>query len=97
MPTFFDENLAPSVTQETDAALVSLGQRGFIYTADTTLVEGNFAAIQIITDTVFSALTALNSTVGGLVGVTLPAGTIIYGPFTSYDLASGKVIAYKAG
>ena len=94
---FFDENLAPSVTQETDAALVSLGQRGFIYTADTTLVEGNFAAIQIIADTVFSALTALKSTVGGLVGVTLPAGTIIYGPFTSYDLASGKVIAYKAG
>jgi hypothetical protein len=97
MPTFFDENLAPSVTQETDAALVSLGQRGFIYTDDTTLVNGNFAAIQIIADTVFSALTALNSTVGNLVGVTLPAGTIIYGPFTSYDLASGKVIAYKAG
>ena len=97
MPTFFDENLAPSVTQETDAALVSLGQRGFIYTDDTTLVNGNFAAIQIIADTVFSALTALNSTVGGLVGVTLTAGTVIYGPFTSYDLTSGKVIAYKAG
>ena len=96
MPTFFDENLATSVTP-TDAGLVSLGQRGFIYTADTTLVEGNFAAIQIIADTVFSALTALNSTVGGLVGVTLTAGTIIYGPFTIYDLTSGKVIAYKAG
>jgi hypothetical protein len=96
MPTFFDENITPSVTQETDAALVALGQRGFIYTDDTTLVNGNFAAIQIIADTVFSALTALNSTVGGLVGVTLTAGTIIYGPFTSYDLTSGKVIAYKA-
>jgi hypothetical protein len=96
MPDFFNENLATSVTP-TDAGLVSLGQRGFIYTADTTLVEGNFAAIQIIADTVFSALTALNSTVGGLVGVTLTAGTIIYGPFTSYDLTSGKVIAYKAG
>ena len=95
--SFFDENLASSVTQETDAALVALGQRGFVYTDDTTLVNGNFAAIQIIADTVFSALTALNSTVGGLVGVTLPAGTIIYGPFTSYDLTSGKVIAYKAG
>ena len=97
MPTFFDENITPSVTQETDAALVALGQRGFVYTDDATLVNGNFAAIQIIADTVFSALTALNSTVGGLVGVTLPAGTIIYGPFTSYDLTSGKVIAYKAG
>ena len=82
MPTFFDENIATSVTP-TDAGLVSLGQRGFIYTDDTVLVNGNFAAIQIITDTIFSALTALNSTVGGLVGVTLTAGTIIYGPFTS--------------
>jgi hypothetical protein len=96
MADFFSENLAPSVTQETDAALVSLGQRGFVYTDDTTLVNGNFAAIQIIADTIFSALTALDSTVGGLVGVTLTAGTIIYGPFTSYDLTSGKVIAYKA-
>ena len=96
MPTFFDENITTSVTP-TDAGLISLGQRGFVYTDDTALVNGNFAAIQIITDTVFSVLTALNSTVGGLVGVTLPAGTIIYGPFTSYDLASGKVIAYKAG
>ena len=97
---FFDENLAPSVTQETDASLVSLGQRGFVFTDDTTAVDGNFAAIQIITDTVFASLTALNSTVGNLAGgsaITLTAGTIIYGPFTGYDLTSGKVIAYKAG
>ena len=96
MADFFSENLVPSVTQETDASLVSLGQRGFVFTDDTNVVDGNFAAIQIIADTVFSALTALNSTVGGLVGVTLSAGTIIYGPFTAYNLTSGKVIAYKA-
>ena len=99
MPTFFDENIATSVTP-TDAGLVSLGQRGFVFTDDTTAVDGNFAAIQIITDTIFASLTALNSTVGNLAGVsgiTLTAGTIIYGPFTSYDLTSGKVIAYKAG
>ena len=97
---FFDENLAPSVTQETDAALVSLGQRGFIFTDTLSVINGNFAAIQIITDTVFSSLTALNSTVGNLAGglaITLSAGTIIYGPFTGYALVSGKVIAYKAG
>ena len=100
MPDFLSENLAPSVTQETDAALVSLGQRGFIFTDDTSAVDGNFAAIQIIADTVFNSLTALNSTVGNLAGasgITLSAGTIIYGPFTGYDLTGGKVIAYKAG
>jgi hypothetical protein len=92
-----DENISPSVTGEVDALLTSLGQRGFVYVGDTTAITGNFAAIQVIADAVFSAMTALNSTVGGLVGATLTAGTIIYGPFTSFTLASGKVIAYKAG
>jgi len=94
-----DENLSPSVTQETDAALVALGQRGFVFTDDTNAVTGNFAAIQVIADAVFNTLTALDSTVGNLAGgsaITLSAGTVIYGPFTGYDLTSGKVIAYKA-
>jgi hypothetical protein len=93
---FFDENLAPSVTQETDAALVSLGQRGFVFVDGTSATPGNFAAIQVIADAQFSALSVLNSTVGNLVSIVLNAGTIIYGPFTSFTLASGKVIAYKA-
>jgi hypothetical protein len=94
-----DENLSSSVTNIEDAALVSLGQRGFIFTDDTNAVTGNFAAIQIVADAVFNSLTALNSTVGNLAGgsaITLSAGTVIYGPFTGYDLTSGKIIAYKA-
>jgi hypothetical protein len=93
---FFDENLAPSVTQETDAALVSLGQHGFVFVDGTSATPGNFAAIQVIADAQFSALSILNSTVGNLTSIVLNAGTIIYGPFTSFTLASGKVIAYKA-
>jgi hypothetical protein len=91
-----DENIGPSVTGEVDAALVSLGQRGFVYVGDTSVTTDNFAAIQVISDAQFSALSALNSTVGSLTSVALTAGTIIYGPFTSFTLASGKVIAYKA-
>lgn len=91
-----DENIGPSVTGEVDAALVSLGQRGFVFVDGTSATPGNFAAIQVIADAQFSALTALYSTVGGLVGITLSAGTIIYGPFTAFTLTSGKVIAYKA-
>ena len=91
-----DENIGPSVTGEVDAALVSLGQRGFVYVGDTTATPGNFAAIQILADAVFFSLTALYSTVGGLAGITLSAGTVIYGPFTAFTLTSGKVIAYKA-
>lgn len=96
MPTFFDENLAPSVTQETDASLVALGQRGFVFVDGTSANPGNFAAIQVIADAQFSVLSALSSTVGNLTSIVLGTGTIIYGPFTSFTLASGKVIAYKA-
>ena len=94
-----DENITTNVTGEVDAALVSLGQRGFVYVGDTSATTGNFVAIQVIADAVFFALTALNSTVGGLAGasLSLTAGTVIYGPFTSFTLTSGKVIAYKAG
>jgi len=94
-----DENITPSVTGEVDALLTSLGQRGFVFTdASYVSVTGNFVAIQMIEDTIFYSLTALNSTVGNLAtsSVTLPAGTIIYGPFTGYTLVGGKVIAYKA-
>lgn len=98
MPNFFSENLAPSVTQETDAALVSLGQRGC--TATDGSLTGNFAAIQCITDCSFDSLT----TVSGdgdfffLVdnGTTIPAGTIFYGAFTAISATTGTYIAYKA-
>jgi hypothetical protein len=101
---FFDENLAPSVTQETDAALVSLGQRGCVCLRDGATIAGNFAAIQCITDNLFITLdtvegTGANSPFFILVdeAVVIPAGTIIYGPFTTIQNdGSQTAIAYKA-
>ncbi len=90
-----DENLSPSVTNVEDAALVSLGQRGA--TAKTTgLLTGNFAAIQAISATTFDNLTALNSDFSALLGVSLAAGTVLYGPFTAVGATSGLYVAYKA-
>ena len=99
MPDFFSENLAPSVTQETDASLVALGQRGAI-AVDGSGAVGNFAAIQCITDCVFDQLTTLSSADYSLFvtnSTTIPAGTIFYGPFTEIGATSGIYIAYKAG
>lgn len=97
MPTFFDENISPSVTQETDAALVSLGQRGAIASVGGG-VAGNFAAIQVIEDATFDELTALNSDFSALLSTptVVPAGTVLYGPFTQVSALSGTYIAYKA-
>ena len=95
MADFFNENLAPSVTQETDAALVSLGQRGFDSASGDT-VEANYAAVQCVTDCTFAEITALNSNSGALIDTTIPAGTILYGAFTKINANSGTYIAYKA-
>ena len=82
-----------------ELAQVSLGQNGFVFVNSTTAQTGSFGAIQVIASgtTTFSALSASNSTVGGLTSEALSAGTVIYGPFTGFTLTSGsKVIAYKA-
>lgn len=112
-----DENLNPSVTQETDAALVSLGQRGAVYLNTDGdqpggTITGNFAAIQIITDALIFSLNVPGETTAANSGSfdyrdlcddltstttpTLPAGTIIYGAFTTVTLTSGSAIVYRA-
>jgi hypothetical protein len=97
-PDFLNENISPSVTQETDAALVSLGQRGAVVSDG--VATGNFAAIQCITDCTFDELTTIrgdgefsffvnNATI-------IPAGTIIYGCFTVIGSTNGTYVAYRA-
>ena len=101
---FLDENITPSVTQETDAALVSLGQRGCIAIYDgSDVATGNFAAVQCITDCVFDALDTVNGSSANSPffpfcdnGLLIPAGTIFYAPFTLVGVSSGSFIAYKA-
>jgi hypothetical protein len=100
---FLDENLTPSVTQETDAALVSLGQRGCAIGDSGSVPVGNYAAIQCLTETEFDQLDTVegsgtNSPFSLLVTNAIPviAGTIIYGPFTAISSVTGVYIAYKA-
>jgi hypothetical protein len=100
MPDFFSENLTTSVTP-TDAGLVALGQRGFDYVGDTTAKTENYASILTLTNTQFSSLSSLNSSftpnAANFYALTIPPNVTLYGPFTGFTLASGKVMAYKAG
>lgn len=103
MPTFFDENISPSVTQETDAALVSLGQRGCACSIDSAVPSGNYAAVQCLTDCSFDVLDTVYGSGSSSPFVDLcnasflfPAGTIFYGPFKDISATSGTYIAYKA-
>jgi hypothetical protein len=76
----------------TDLMETALGFRGAEYIDGTDEVVGNFIAIQFLDDTVIDAIAG---NIAGLDGESFEAGTIIYGRFTSIELVSGRVLAYK--
>lgn len=70
------------------------GEKGGIYITDTSAHVGDFDSIQALEATVCDLVSA--TITGTLTSVPIPAGSIIFGKFTSVTLASGKVIAYNA-
>ncbi len=85
-----------------DAAEMSMGGKGCVVIADTNKTDSpsgqSFVALQCITDTVIAAYVARPvapiTPTNALVGITIPAGNILYGQLTSITLTSGTVIAY---
>ena len=76
----------------------SVGAYGANFISDTAAHPSGtgyvFVALQVIADAVISAYLP-NLEGNTFTGVTLTAGTVIYGRFTTVTLTSGKVIAYK--
>ena len=58
---------------------------------------GKIGAVQCITATTFTTLTGNNIDDDGsaLEGNTIPAGTVLYGEFTSVEVNSGLAICHK--
>jgi len=91
-----------SVVNIADLTEESFGRKGFEFIADTAehaAPEGMvFTALAVVKDAVFTKLDAAAGaevTGNSMLNETLPAGDIIYGRFTSVQLASGKIRAYK--
>ena len=76
-----------------------LGLNGGEYINGTSVVTGNWFAIQATEDTVIQAqvsnITNLDNICQPVDNVTLSAGTCLYGNISSIDLTSGAVIAYN--
>lgn len=87
-----------NIVYEADIFQAMVGALGTNYVADTaahTPSEGRvFFALICIEETVIAAM---SPTVDGntLTAVTLPAGTPIYGRFTTVTLTSGSLMAYE--
>ena len=87
-------NSLPVVFSTEDiAALVPGTVGGIVNTSNTTAVTGQFKTIQLLTDTIFQSLSETGGS-GSIVGLSLPAGLVLNGTFTTYTLASGAVRAY---
>ena len=91
-----------TLANQSQANLQGFGQNGFNVVTGTAAQTGNYSAITIVTDTVVASITATNIQLNGsesataLRGVTLPAGTTIFGKIPGFTLTSGSVIAYYA-
>lgn len=74
------------------------GGGGSLYINDTAAHAGNFFAVQCTEATVFADLTGNMENQLELISdaTEFAKGDVIYGRFTSIDLTSGAVIAYKA-
>lgn len=70
----------------------------FVGSTDLIDLQGHYAVIQILTDTVFDGLVIGNpiASSGDLNGVTISAGTTLYG-VKQYQVVSGTGIAYHSG
>ena len=71
------------------------GQNGITSLTTAQTAYNSFAAIQIVSTAVFDGLTATNSTVSALTGISISAPNTIYGPFVGIAVRSGVVVAYK--
>tara|TARA_R110000772_G_scaffold21929_1_gene59745 strand:+ start:1041 stop:1298 length:258 start_codon:yes stop_codon:yes gene_type:complete len=72
----------------------SVGSEAF--TSGGSATGRRYGALQIINDTIFSNLVASNvESTGNLQGITIAAGTVLYGQFSALTITTGVVVAHK--
>jgi hypothetical protein len=79
-------------------ARITNNTQGADYVALTAPQSGTWQALQMLTATKFHTLTgniAGLANTNSLTAVELPAGLAIYGRFTTFQLHSGSVLAYR--
>ena len=91
----FDQDLHQFNQEE--ALNLQLGQNGAVFESGTTaLTSQKIYCIYCITATVFSTLTNDPAWTGDtFTGVTIPAGTMLFGRFSAITLTSGSILGYK--
>lgn len=71
----------------------SMGLYGFKIVTSTAAQTGNFCALCVVSDSVFSSITGQGIS-GTWSGTTIPAGIVLPGTITGFQLVSGSVVAF---
>ena len=71
-----------------------MGVGGFGLVTSTASQTGNYVALQTVSPTVFTSISG-NGITGTWSATTIPAGIVMPGPITGFQLTSGAVIAYN--
>jgi hypothetical protein len=91
------DDVQRAANKANEIARQALGQSGFhVDGSEGSTVNGSFVALQCITEVTFATVVGSNLSGDTLSSFILPAGTILYGGFTSFSTSAGVVIAYKA-
>lgn len=69
-----------------------VGLAGIVTKTGTGTVTGDFCKIHCITAVGFTALVNNKETGDSLVGVAIPAGTILFGKFSSFAVAASQTV-----
>ena len=87
-------NITMSSSRNNTLEFSSVGSEAF--TSGGSATGQRYGALQIINDTVFSALVASNvDGIANLQTITIAAGTVLYGQFSAFTITTGVVVAHK--
>ena len=78
-----------------ESSNLAFGQVGSILIDDTDAHTGPYCAITALTDAVVDISECDMSWIEDVADFTIPTGTTIFGRFTSIELDSGSVLAYR--
>ena len=77
-----------------EAVSDATGECGVRVVTGTAAQTGSWSAIQVLEDAIFSSLTDASASGDAMTGFPVPAGVVLKGRFTAFQLSSGKVRAH---
>jgi hypothetical protein len=88
---YYNKGSENMITSTSDYNQAAFGQNGYSFASDGGSLTGEFYCFQAMVESVVSATSVKGDS---LTSVTIPAGTVVSGDFSSISVTTGSVVAY---